>query len=112
MGSGALGFGSGSGIDVTVSDSIAARNTNVGIYTQTVEGIDSATVKLFHSVVANNGIGVQSLVATKFYLAQTMITANTTGFDARPFSTMFSYGDNYIDGNGSNLGVLTSIGKQ
>jgi hypothetical protein len=49
---------------------------------------------------------------TTVRLSQTTIMANTIGYDVRFGGTIFSYGDNTIDNNGSNTGTLTPATKQ
>jgi hypothetical protein len=97
----------GAPVDVTTYDSVVSRNSAVGLYTD-----GTGVLKVFHAVVANNNIGVQNTNSlSSLYLAQTMLTSNTTGFDAAA-GFIFSFGDNYVTANGSNNGSLTPAGKQ
>ncbi|MEA2989846.1 MAG: hypothetical protein QOG83_2557 [Alphaproteobacteria bacterium] len=101
-------------INVTVADSVAARNNSAGfaVLSNTLQA--PTTLSLFHSVSANNGVGIQADGAgAKLRVAQSMVTGNATnGWIASGGGLLQSYGDNYIDGNGSNTGVLTGVTKQ
>jgi hypothetical protein len=41
-----------------------------------------------------------------------MVTGNSQGFIVADGGVIHTYGDNYIDGNGSNFGSLTPVAKQ
>jgi hypothetical protein len=101
-------------INATVSDSVAAGN-NSGFVNATVSGQAPTSLMLFHSVAANNGTGVAVQgPGAILRLANSTVTGNTQhGWVAISSGVVDSYGDNYIDGNGSNIGSsLTSISKQ
>jgi len=110
-------FGSSSAgtntINVTVSDSVAAGNSGVGFYNLTQSGNAPTGLTLYHSVAANNlsGVIANGLGAT-LRLANSTVTGNTNGWIATVSGVVASYGDNYIDGNATNAGSLTSISKQ
>jgi hypothetical protein len=68
---------------------------------------------LFHSVAANNDTGVQAQGASAtIRLANSTVTGNANGWAVFTGGIVDSYGDNYIDGNGSNTGSLTPIVRQ
>jgi hypothetical protein len=100
-------------VNATVSDSVAARNSAVGFFAYSTTGQAPATLVLFHSVAANNfyGIGANGVGAT-LRAAQSVVTGNTVGRSATTSGVVASYGNNYIDGNGSDVGVLTPVAKQ
>ncbi len=81
-----------SGIFVTIVDSVLTNNFNAGLRVG-FAGVTSATVRLAGSVVTGNPLGV----------------------DIGPGSTVFSYGDNEINGNSSSDvsgGTLTPLAKR
>jgi len=101
-------------INATVSDSVAAGNGSVGFQSFTLSGTAPTSVMLFHSVAANNGFGVGTQGvggAATLRIANSTLTGNSHGWLASD-GIVDSYGDNYIDGNGSNIGSLTPISKQ
>jgi hypothetical protein len=101
-------------IDATVSDSVAAHNSIVGFYTFTLGGQAPTTLMVFHSVAANNDIGLQvNGAGATIRAAQSVVTGNSGhGWVVVNPNVIASYGDNYIDGNGANTGSLTAAGKQ
>jgi hypothetical protein len=100
-------------INATVSESVAAGNSNAGFFSNTISGKAPTSLMLFHSVAANNVTGVyaQGSGAT-VRLANSTLTGNQFGWTALSSGVVASYGDNYIDGNGSNINSLTPISKQ
>jgi hypothetical protein len=101
-------------IKATVAESVVAHNANAGFFVDTGSGFAATTLTVFHSVSANNvdGIAATGTGAT-LRLAQTEVTGNSTaGWIANAGGVIASYGDNYIDGNGTNTGSLTPIGRQ
>ena len=101
-------------INATVFDSVAAGNGTMGFISQTSTGFAPTSLMVFHSVAANNQVGVQSAgIGATLRLANSTVTGNYNhGWAQSSSGVVASYGDNYIDGNGSNLGSLTSISKQ
>jgi len=98
-------------VNATVFDSVAAGNGSAGFQSITHPGKAPTSVTLFHSVAANNSTGLQAEDAT-LRIAQSTVTGNVNGWIIGNGGNIASYGDNYIDGNGSNTGSLTSISKQ
>jgi hypothetical protein len=105
---------SGGSITATVSESTISGNTN-GIHVKSTSGQAVAKVTVFHSVVANsqfNGFIVDGTNAT-VTLAQSAVMGNAgTGWDILNSGVIQTYLDNYFNGNGTNTGSLTTIGKQ
>jgi hypothetical protein len=63
-------------------------------------------------LAVGNAVGVATSQNSTIWLAQSTLTGNVVGYDASS-GAIKSYGDNYLlAGNGSNLGTLTSVGKQ
>lgn len=100
-------------LNATVSESVSERNAANGYYASSASGHATTTLSVFHSVSANNVNGlVASGVGAIVRAAQSMVTGNTHGWQALSSGVIQTYLDNYIDGNGSNTGSLTSVGKQ
>jgi hypothetical protein len=75
--------------DVTIVDSVMAENVSEGLQAgPNPEGPSAATVRLAASVVKGNGVGVNVAAA----------------------SAVFSYGDNEINGNGTDIVTVVSSG--
>jgi hypothetical protein len=100
------------GVKATVSDSLAAGNGHAGFLSYSISGAAPTSLTVFHSVAANNVLGVGATGIGTVRLAQSALTDNTTGWNALNGGVVYSYGDNYIDGNGANQGYLTPIPKQ
>ena len=101
-------------VNTTVSESVAAHNNaGAGFSAATAAGHASNTLTVFHSVSASNsfGIAVTGPGAT-VRLAQSVVAGNGAGWFVFTSGVVASYGDNYIDGNGSNTGSLSTVAKQ
>ena len=100
-------------INATVFESVAAGNVGDGFFSNTQAGQAPTSVMVFHSVAANNinGVAANGTGAT-LRLANSTVTGNIRGWRVISSGVLNSYGDNYIDGNGANLGILTSISRQ
>ena len=100
-------------INATVSDSVAAGNGGAGFLSDTGSGQAPISLMISHSVAANNNTGVFAFgVGATLRFANSTVTGNTTGWNAGNGGTIASYGENYIDGNGSNMGSLTPVARQ
>ncbi len=65
-------------------------------------GHASATLMVFHSVAANNGVGIEAQgMGATLRAAQSMVTGNTNGWLAGG-GMLLSAGDNTFEGNTSN----------
>jgi hypothetical protein len=86
------------------------RQRRRGRFAVATAGRAPTTLMVFHSVAANNNVGVtaQGTGAT-LNLAQSMVAGNTHGWSVTNNGVLQSYGDNYIDGNGSNTESLTPV---
>jgi hypothetical protein len=105
-------FGTGA-LNVTVADSVASNNLNFGFRVESSTGQSISTMTLTHVVSSGNGVGINSVGSTStILLAQSMVTANTEGFNASGGGAIRSYGDNYIDNNGSDVAVLSPAARQ
>jgi hypothetical protein len=108
-----LGNASTGTVNVTVSESVVAHNPTAGLTAFSVTGQAPTTLSVFHSVVASNGFSLYADgTGVTLRVAQSMVTGNTNGWLAADGGELDSYGDNYIDGNGGNIGSLTPIARQ
>jgi hypothetical protein len=101
-------------LDATVYESVAAHNIANGFYASSASGHSTTTLSVFHSVSADNkanGLAATGVGAT-LRAAQSMVTGNGHGWLLQSSGVIQTYGDNYIDGNGSNTGILTNAVKQ
>lgn len=105
-----------------VVDHFTATNDNIGIDVETgVLGSPSGTsdVAIVDSVMAGNasygllvGPPVPSNVGETVRLAGSVVKGNATGVNIT-IGTVFSYGDNEINGNGTDIkGTLTPVAKR
>jgi hypothetical protein len=99
----AMGLSSTGTIKATVSDSVAAGNGNVGFYAYSGAGQAPTKLMVVRSVAANNatGLGASGLGAS-LRVANSTVTGNVGGWVANNSGVLLSYGDNYIDDNGSD----------
>jgi Right handed beta helix region len=99
-------------VNATVFESVAAGNSgsqSVGFFST---GSAQTSLMVSHSVAANNATGIGASSGAILRLANSTVTGNTTGWSMSSGGVVASYGDNYMDGNGSNTGSLTSISRQ
>lgn len=102
-------------IKATVYESVAAGSTvgSAGFYAYTLTGQAPTSLLVFNSVSANNVVGIEANgTGATLRLANSAVTGNTNSWVATNGGVVASYGDNYIDGNGSNIGALTSVAKR
>jgi hypothetical protein len=92
---------------VTIVDSVASNNF-VAAVAAAGAGI---TVMVRNVVASNNLIGLEADGNAILRVAHSVVTGNNTGVSTSG-GTIFSYGDNDIDGNtNNNTGVLTPLAK-
>jgi hypothetical protein len=103
-------------VTLAVTDSVASLSvstggrTGNGVLLDTVSGKSLVNATLTRMTISGNGTGVQYPGSNgTFRLAQCTITDNGTGYASG--TTIGSFGDNYIDGNGSNIGGLAVIAR-
>jgi hypothetical protein len=101
-------------LDGTAYESVVAKNVANGFYASSLSGHSTSTLSVFHSVSADNGASglAATGVGATVRAAQSMVTGNAHGWLAQSSGVFQSYGDNYIDGNGSNTGSLTGVSTQ
>jgi hypothetical protein len=105
----------GSGpLHVTVTDSVAANSTagGIGFIVQSSAAHSAATLVLTHVAAAANDIGVAAIGSNATVrLGQSTVSGNGTGYEIAG-GAIASYGDNYIDDNGTNVGGLGNASKR
>jgi hypothetical protein len=97
----------------SVYDTVAEGNlgNGFGLFTQTSQA--PVTLMVFHSVAANNGVGLQATgLGTTIRAFQTMVTGNTCGWTTLTNGVVLSYGNNAIDGNGASESAPTSVAQK
>jgi hypothetical protein len=104
---------SGGSITANVSESnISGNGSGIGVTSSIGQAV--AKVTLFHSVVANSpqtGIAPSGTRATVI-VAQSVVTGNVdSGWNISLGGALQTYQDNYITGNGPNVGTPTNVGK-
>jgi hypothetical protein len=101
-------------LNVAVTDSVASNNNQMGFYFHLAAGHSVSNLVLTRSTASGNGAGIvaDSANAT-LWLAQSTVTENSgNGYNASSGGVINSYGDNYIDANGTNTGTLSTATKQ
>jgi hypothetical protein len=103
---------------VTVSDSVATNNGFAtpgfaGFYAFSALNQAPTTLVLVRSVTATNQYGLLARgQGATVRLANSAVTGNTSGWQIDNGGVAQSYGNNSIDGNGTNTGSLTPIAPQ
>jgi hypothetical protein len=97
----------GSSLNVTVVNSVASNSNVVGI---NAAGANTA-VMVRNTVVSYSGTGLFAQMNAILRVGHSVVTGSNTGVNfATTGGTLFSYGDNDIDGNtNNNTAVLTSL---
>jgi hypothetical protein len=97
----------GSSLNVTVVNSVASNSNVVGI---NAAGANTA-VMVRNTVVSYSGTGLFAQMNAILRVGHSVVTGSNTGVNfATTGGTLFSYGDNDIDGNtNNNTGVLTPL---
>jgi hypothetical protein len=92
---------------VAISNSIVSNNSLQGINIADNEsGTDSAPyliVSVDNTAISGNGTGLVVADTSKVLLGRSAITGNGTGINASNESFFFTYKDNRINGNGTNI---------
>jgi hypothetical protein len=113
----AFGAGGTGPLTVAATDSVAGNNiggvASPGFLAESNPGQSDTTLVLTRITAVGNKTGISAFGSTATVrLTQSTVSGNTIGFSASSSGTIFSYGDNTIDSNGSNTGSLTSATKQ
>jgi Right handed beta helix region len=100
------GMTTGESLNVTIVDSVASNNGFAGIQV----GSANTAVMVRNVVASNSGTGLAAQTNAILRVAHSVVTGNGTGVQTFNGGTIFSYGDNDIDGNtNNNTAVLTSL---
>jgi hypothetical protein len=101
----------GGSTTAVATDSVASGN-NYGFVVYS--GTAPATLTMVRSVSANNtaGIYAKGSVATLRLTGSTVTDNPTVGWHIANGAKIKTFGDNNFDGNGTDVGALTPIGKQ
>jgi hypothetical protein len=102
-------------VSVAVTDSVAANNASIGFAVFALQNHSVSTLVLTRSTASGNNTGIASIGdgianAPNLWVGQSTVTQNSTGYSANG-GIINSYGDNYIDVNGSNFGSLSGATK-
>lgn len=99
-------------VNSAVYDSVASGGNSFGFAAFSSAGHAPTTLMLFHSVAANNTVGIelQGSGAT-LRLAHSMVTGNTFGWNITG-GVLLSDGDNTIEGNASSETALTTYARK
>ena len=94
---GSFGLFSGPAAKVTVRDSVATFNSEVGF---AALGGSPAELNLENCIASNNGVGLSStLLGSIVRVSNTMVTDNAIGLQCEPESFMLTRGNNTVEGN-------------
>jgi hypothetical protein len=89
-----VGFNQGAATTSTIQNSGITNNTT-GVQASSSTSILSVK----DCVIAHNGTGVSALTSAVIRMGSNLVTSNTTGLSG---TNIFTWGDNFVDGNGSN----------
>jgi hypothetical protein len=105
----AIGFGPGA--IFSMSNCVVAGNNGIGI---NVDATVTSVVTVENCKITNNAIGLEASNAGAIVrLNRSTITGNTGhSFFISGGAFVYSYLDNYIDGNGTDGGTLTTVAKR
>jgi hypothetical protein len=100
-------------VNVTVSDSLLSNNS-VGVGSESGSGEAPTAIVVARSTVSNNGVGLfADGVGATLDIGGSVVAANTThGWQEVSSGSIGSYGDNYIEHNGANVGGLSVLSRQ
>jgi hypothetical protein len=99
-GAGILAYGSS--VNLTVTDSVASKNT-YGI------GASSSAVMVRNSTFNSNSIGISADQSAVVRVGQSTITANVTGWQSTNSGQVVSYGNNNVSGNTTDGTATTTV---
>ena len=104
----------GTTVLATVIGSSAASNGQAGFYC-----LGNTTVMMFHSISANNRVGVFEEGVGPTYIGQSVVSGNSnpiaSGFESTPSGIeagIYSYGTNQIDTNAESVETLVSAAQK
>jgi hypothetical protein len=102
-------FTTGASLNVTIVDSEVSNNFSIGVDAVSASGHAATTVFVRNSVASYNNFGLAAQNGI-LLIAHSVVTGNNTGVTTFSGGTLFSYGDNDINGNtNNNFLVLTPL---
>lgn len=102
----------GSTINVVMTDSTVS-NSGAAVLLRAIAGTGTLVGTLVGNTVANNNFGIAGNgPGASLQVSDTTVASNTTGLGAFAGSTLASFGDNRVIGNGTNGAFTTTIAKQ
>jgi hypothetical protein len=100
----------GGSINVTIVDSEASNNSAFGVFSFRSSAGAATTVMVRNVVSSYNGTGLFAEGAAILRAAHSVVTGNTTGVNTSGGGILYSYGDNDINGNTTDVsGTLTPV---
>jgi parallel beta helix pectate lyase-like protein len=104
----ATAAGGGAFIDVTVRDSVAGGNSGIGFLAQSSSA--PTRMMLSRTTASFNGVGFQADgSAATIWMGDSAALANTTGMSFINTGNLLSYGDNQVNGNGTDGGPSAAV---
>jgi hypothetical protein len=99
-------YSTGGTITVTISNSTAGNNSQAGIFVAGGGGTTNVSVTVDTDIMNNNSAGLAAFNSAVVYLTRSTIISNTSGAynSTAPSNTLYSYGDNRINGNTTDFG--------
>ena len=92
---------------------MSARNDNFGFRLELFPGQTLGKLIIVRSVSANNGTGIVATGANSTVrVGQSTVAGNTSGWSITQGGILQSYGDNHVDGNVGDEGVMPVIAKK
>ena len=100
------GLDAGTNSKVTIRDSIAAGNTATGY----IAGNSPAELSIENCIATGNLFGIYSTGGSTIRISNVMVTDNSTGLANDGYSTIISFGNNRVRGNGTDKsGTITVV---
>jgi hypothetical protein len=95
-----LYFAGAGSVNIAISNSIAGNNKSSGI---TAVGGNAMTMSIDNTTIKGNSEGVVGVTPAIVVLSRSVIQGNGTGIDNGTSNTFYTYGNNLIDFNGTNI---------
>ena len=107
------GTGSTGGINMTVSDSISAGNSQDGVIAVTPSGGAPIGVMVKNTRSINNAIGIRSIGPNvTVRVSNSTVIGNGTGLSFGSGGALLTFGNNEVQANGNNGAFSGSVGLQ
>ena len=107
------GSDSTAGINMTISDSVLASNTNDGLVATTSAGGAPIGVMVKNTKSVNNGFGIRSIGSTVTVRVDgSSVVGNSTGLSFSGGGTLLTFGNNAVRANGTDGSFSGSLALQ